>query len=125
MALHNDLGKAGEDAAVRYLEEKGYLILHRNWRQGRYEVDVVAQIEDELVFVEIKTRAEDFYENPEDAVTTKKINHIVSAANAYVRMHKIDLAIRFDIIAVLGYDPHFQIDHIEDAFYPPMQTYRR
>lgn len=125
MALHNDIGKSGEDAIVHYLEKKGYLILDRNWRQGSYEIDIVAQTEEEVVFIEVKTRSDDFYSNPEDAVTNKKINRIVAAANLYVRLFAIDLPARFDIVAVIGYDPHFQIDHIEDAFYPPMRTHRR
>jgi Predicted endonuclease distantly related to archaeal Holliday junction resolvase len=125
MALHNDLGKSGECAAAKYLEDKGYQILERNWRKGHYELDIIAQTEDELVIVEVKTRADDFYENPEDAVSNKKINRIVSAANSYVRLFRIDLPVRFDIIAVLGFEPHFEIDHIEEAFYPPMRTHWR
>lgn len=123
MALHNDLGKEGEAIAVDYLEKKGYRILARNWDRGPYELDIIAQTEDELIIVEVKTRAVNFYENPEDAVTTKKINRIVSAAHAYIRINRIDLQVRFDIITILGNPPHHQVEHIEDAFYPPMRTY--
>ena len=49
MAEHNELGKAGENAAVAYLEEHGYLIRHRNWRKGHFELDIVAAKENELV----------------------------------------------------------------------------
>ena len=55
MAEHNELGKAGENAAVAYLEEHGYLIRHRNWRKGHFELDIVAAKENELVIVEVKT----------------------------------------------------------------------
>ena len=54
MAEHNELGKAGENAAVAYLEEHGYLIRHRNWRKGHFELDIVAAKENELVIVEVK-----------------------------------------------------------------------
>ena len=57
MAEHNELGKAGENAAVAYLEEHGYLIRHRNWRKGHFELDIVAAKENELVIVEVKTRS--------------------------------------------------------------------
>lgn len=52
MAEHNELGKAGENAAVAYLEEHGYLIRHRNWRKGHFELDIVAAKENELVIVQ-------------------------------------------------------------------------
>ena len=51
MAAHNELGKEGEDEAVRYLETKGYRICHRNWRSGRKELDIVAEHQGELIVV--------------------------------------------------------------------------
>jgi putative endonuclease len=125
MAEHNSLGKTGEDAAVEYLIGQGYQILHRNWRKGSYELDVVACTAEELVVVEVKTRSCNFYSDPEDAVTNRKISHIISATDLYIKLFNIDLPVRFDIIAIIGHAPTFEIDHIEDAFYPPMRTYRR
>ena len=125
MAEHNELGKSGEDFAVEYLEKKGYQILHRNWRKGNYEIDIVACTEEEIIFIEVKTRFNNTYSDPEDAVTNKKINHIISAAGLYIKWFDIDLSARFDIISILGNAPYFEIDHIEDAFYPPVKTYRR
>ncbi len=57
MAKHNDLGKAGENAAAAYLEQKDYLIRHRNWRKGHFELDIVAAKDNELIVVEVKTRS--------------------------------------------------------------------
>lgn len=54
MAKHNDLGKAGENAAVAYLEQKGYLIRNRNWRKGHFELDIVAAKDNELIVIEVK-----------------------------------------------------------------------
>lgn len=125
MAIHNELGKSGEDAAVRYLEDNGYKILHRNWSRGSFELDIVARYGDELVVLEIKTRSSNEFSNPEDAVTKKKINHIVAATDFYIKYYQIDLPVRFDIIAVLGKEFPFTIDHIEDAFYPPLQRRAR
>ena len=67
MAKHNDLGKAGENAAVAYLEQKGYLIRDRNWRKGHFELDIVAAKDNELIVVEVKTRSNTLFAEPEDA----------------------------------------------------------
>lgn len=125
MAEHNELGKDGELAAVTYLKENGYEILHTNWRKGYFELDIVAQTEDELVIVEVKTRSEGSIVDPEDAVTNSKIRNIISAADVYIKSFDIDLPARFDVISVIGKSPHFEIDHIEDAFYPPVNIRRR
>jgi putative endonuclease len=124
MAEHNELGKDGESAAVAYLKEKGYEILHTNWRKGHLELDIVAKTEDELVVVEVKTRSEGSILEPEDAVTNQKIRNIVAAADTYIKIFDIDLPARFDIISVIGKSPNFEIDHIEDAFYPPVNIRR-
>lgn len=125
MALHNELGKEGEIAAIEYLKDKGYQIRHINWHRGHLELDIVAQTEDQLVIVEVKTRSGNQWESPESAVNHTKIRRILSAADFYIKCFNIDMDIRFDIISIVGYAPDFQIEHIEDAFYPPMQTYRR
>ncbi len=54
MAKHNELGKAGENAAVTYLEQQGYCIRDRNWRKGHFELDIVAAKDNELIVVEVK-----------------------------------------------------------------------
>ena len=124
MAEHNVLGKDGETAAVAYLEKKGYRIMHTNWRLGSYELDIIAQTADELVIIEVKTRSAGSITNPEDAVTNQKIKRIIAATDFYIKYFDIDLPARFDIISILGNPPNFEIDHIEDAFYPPV-TIRR
>lgn len=120
MAEHNDLGKAGEEAAAHYLKEKGYLILHRNWRRGHLELDIVAAKNNELVVVEVKTRRDTEFALPEDAVDGLKIRRTVRAADAYIKMFQIDAQVRFDIITVVGNRKNFQIEHIKEAFYPPL-----
>jgi putative endonuclease len=123
MAAHNELGKAGEDAAVAYLEQNGYSILHRNWRKGHLELDIIAEKEGEVAIIEVKTRRNTDYNEPHEAVDWKKIRHIAKAANTYIRFFRIDNPVRFDIIAVVGLQAPFQITHIENAFYPPLKTY--
>lgn len=120
MAIHNALGKEGEEVAAAYLVQKGYVIRHRNWRSGRKELDIVAQQGEELVVVEVKTRRNTDYGTPEEAVTEKKIRSIVTSTDAYLRQHSLDLPVRFDIITIVGQQPPFAIEHIEEAFYPPL-----
>ena len=119
MATHNILGTEGERKAVNFLKTKDYRILATNWRKGRYELDIVAEYNGELIIVEVKTRSEHSLTLPEEAVDRKKIRHIVAAANRYVKTSNLDLPVRFDIIAITGNS----IEHLEEAFYPPISHY--
>lgn len=120
MAEHNELGKAGENAAVAYLEEHGYLIRPRNWRKGHLELDIVAAKKNELVIVEVKTRSNTLFAQPEEAVDLPKIKRTVRAADTYMKLFQIDVPVRFDIITVISENGNFRIDHIKEAFYPPL-----
>jgi putative endonuclease len=120
MAAHNELGKEGEEVAVSYLMGKGYIILDRNWRLNHLELDIVAIKDGLLAIIEVKTRSNTKYMDPEEAVDRKKIRHILLAADSYIRQHRLDLPYRFDIITVVGEKQPFTINHIEDAFYPTL-----
>lgn len=120
MAEHNLLGRSGEEAAVDFLAAKGYVILHRNWRSGRKELDIVARQGGEVVVVEVKTRRNADFAAPEDAVGPLKIRRIVAATDVYLKRYGIDNPVRFDILTVVGERPPFRIEHIEDAFLPPV-----
>ncbi|WP_152286087.1 YraN family protein [Flavicella marina] len=116
MASHNDFGKKGELLALEYLLENNYKIVEKNWRYQKAEIDIIAQKDSTLVIAEVKTRSSDYYGNPQDFVSPKKINLLVSAADAYVLRNHLDFEVRFDIIAVLKKSQTFQIEHIKDAF---------
>lgn len=118
MAEHNLLGNKGEMLASRYLLDKGYAVLHYNWRSGHKEIDLIAQQHDTLVFVEVKSRTSELYGNAADAVDDKKIRLLISAAQAYILRYKLDLKFRFDIITVIGRCEPYRIEHIEEAFAP-------
>jgi len=116
MAAHNILGKAGEDAAAKYLTEQGYIIRHRNWRESHLELDIVATKDHTLVVVEVKTRSEGDVQEPSEMVDRKKQKHIIRATDTYIKMFNYRGYLRFDIIILSGDAGHFQIEHIEDAF---------
>ncbi len=120
MAKHNILGKAGEVHAAEYLRQQGYIIRHCNWRCGKKDLDIVAEKDNELVIVEVKTRSSTAFGNPEEAITNQKIRNIVSSTDAYLRKYCIDLPVRFDVITVIGSEGNFTIEHIREAFFPPI-----
>ncbi|MBQ8442965.1 MAG: YraN family protein [Bacteroides sp.] len=120
MAIHNELGKEGEREAILYLERKGYRIRHRNWRSGRKELDIVAEHEGELVVIEVRTRRNKRFGHPEESINEQKLRRIIAATDAYVRKFAIDAPVRFDIISILGEESPLKIEHIQDAFYPPI-----
>lgn len=121
MAEHNDLGKWGEDEAALYYEDRGYEILERDWKVGKRDIDLIALTEgkDTLVFVEVKTRQNNDLQEPEEAVDVKKMRNLAIAANAYVKLHGLDMDVRFDIISVVGKCSCVEsIECFEDAFNP-------
>ena len=99
---------------------KGYQILDTNWFWGHREIDIVARLGDEIVFVEVKTRDENFTVEPWEAVTANKIKNIVSVADHWLRYRKIDLEGRFDVISiVVKRDGTHSLEHFERAFNAP------
>lgn len=117
MAEHNDLGKLGEELSVEFLQKNGYTILEINWTFQKAEIDIIAQKENVLVIVEVKTRSSIDFGSPQDFVKPAKIQLLVKAVNEYVISNNLDLEIRFDIIAVYKEGKEFKIEHLEDAFY--------
>ena len=95
-----DTGRRGEQAAVDYLRRAGFAILERNWRSGRYELDIVARRWDELHFIEVKTRRAGGLTTPEEAITPRKFASLRRAAEAYMAQHRVRLEPQFDLAAV-------------------------
>ena len=117
MAEHNDTGSKGEQLAAAFLVEKGYHILETNWRFKNLEADIIASIYKTLVVVEVKTRKNNYFGEPETFVNRQKQKNLIKAANEYIKLNKMDLEVRFDIISVIMNDTQ-SVNHIEDAFYP-------
>ena len=121
MSESHELGQKGEDQAIALLREKGYRILFRNWKWGRHEIDIIAENNKFIVFIEVKTRSGNFQEHPRTAVTNEKQKSIILAADGYIRKFRIDRESRFDVITLIKKGEEFEIDHIEDAFYPTLR----
>jgi putative endonuclease len=122
MAEHNEMGQRGEKVAQSFLAEKGYKILHVNWRNRKAEIDIIAMDGDTLVFVEVKTRQSNLFGDPESAVNFKKQRRLIHAANAYVSKYRIENDSRFDIISILIEKNATVINHYPDAFYPTLES---
>jgi putative endonuclease len=118
MARHNDIGLKGEQLAKRYLEDLGYKIMETNWRKRKFELDLIAVDQNEIVYVEVKTRSTSFFGRPEDAVTPKKQQHLMNGADYYIQLYEIDLACRFDVIGIVLNANFKEIKHFKNAFYP-------
>lgn len=118
MAEHNKLGRKGEEAAVAYLKKKGHHVVERNWSFSGYEIDIVSEYEEFIVFVEVKTRTSAEWGDPWDAVTEHRMRRMIRGASHYLKKNRIDKPARFDIIAVIWNRQQFELEHIEDAFLP-------
>lgn len=116
MAQHNELGKKGEQLAVTFLQKEGYLILEQNWRFKKAEVDIIAEKNGVLAVVEVKTRSNNYFGEPQDFIKSKKIKLLVEAVDEYVNSKELDVEVRFDIIALTKQGDGFSMEHLKDAF---------
>jgi len=123
MAIHNEIGRNGEDKAVEYLKNKGFRIIERNWFYRQKEIDIIAMDKDTLVFVEVKTRSYDIFGSPIDAINREKQKYIIEAANAYIEKNNIENEVRFDIVTVMLKKTGTEIEYIADAFYPRVKRF--
>jgi len=113
---HNQqIGKWGEEIAAEYLVQKGYMILEKNFRTPFGEIDIIAQIEGLIVFVEVKARTSTSFGLPEEALTWRKLSHMKSCAIYYAGQKEIDTW-QCDAISVEG-KPGLspQIEHFENV----------
>ena len=112
------LGDRGERLAAEHLERAGWLILHRNFRVGRKEIDLVARRGEVVAFVEVKTRSGLGYGHPLEAITWRKRREIHQVASAWIARHGHPGELyRFDAIAVrLAAGGAPVLEHVEDAW---------
>jgi putative endonuclease len=118
MSKHNETGIKGEQLAEKFLLDKGYTILHRNWRAGKKEVDIIALKEGVVIFVEVKARTGTAFGFPEDAVGHHKQAFLKTAAGAFLDSFPQYTKIQFDIISInFEHSGVGEVVHFEDAFY--------
>ena len=120
LKIKSEYGRWAEQKAVDHLLVEGYLIRERNWRPGtsHKEVDIIAQRDDVMVFIEVKARKDGRYD-PLESVTSAKMRNMVRVADSYLRSVAEDYSFRFDIIIISGAGEEcFELEHLEDAFIP-------
>jgi len=119
MAEHNEIGLKGEEVAALFLEQKGYIILEKNWRIQKAEIDIIAMFRGILICVEVKTRSTDYFGEPYEFIGRKKMRMMVDALVYYAQKKGHDDEIRFDVISIVSFHPQsHRIMHQKDAFFP-------
>ena len=116
MKKHLQTGKAGEALAVTWLAERGYTVLHRNWRNSYYEIDIIAPKEGVLHFIEVKARKSDRFGYPEEAVDRKKLHRLMKAAEAFLEQYPEWKKVQYDVIAIRWESQTPLIELFEDLY---------
>lgn len=114
MSLTNyELGKLGEDFAAEWFSKNGYLVLSRNWRGKKVELDLVLAKNDMLIFVEVKTRSSISFGYPAEAVTKANLKNIKSAAMQWLSVNKFKaIGFRIDIMSLQFDGKEFTVNHL-------------
>jgi putative endonuclease len=111
-------GNKGEEMAAQYLVQQGYTIVERNWRYKYWEVDIIANKDKRLHFIEIKTRTSDKFGNPEESISKKKMINLRNAAEEYQYMHPEWNYVQFDVLAItMYYNKPVEYFFIEDVYF--------
>src|SRR5580704_3075469 len=100
MQGHIEFGRAGEDLGAEWLIKKGFVIIERNWRHGRYEVDIIAGRRGVLHFIEVKSRHSTVYGYPEESVSRRKIEHFMQAASGWLIHWPGYRRTQYDVLAI-------------------------
>jgi putative endonuclease len=116
MSINQELGRAIENIAIKYLKEKNITILEHSYRYKRLEIDIIAKDKNTLIFAEVKGRTSQHFAYPEHAVNYKKRGLICTAATNYIKMNWQG-DIRFDVISIIKQEQEYVINHFLDAFY--------
>lgn len=110
------LGSKGEDIAAKFLKDKGYKIVSKNFKTSVGEIDIIAEDKGTLVFVEVKTRNNNSYGYPFEAVNHRKKEKLKKVALCYIKNCKKVMPARFDVLSIEMDGGKAKIEHIADAF---------
>lgn len=114
MNRNQEIGKIGENLATKYLEKKNYIILERNYRCRQGEMDIIAKDNEEIIFIEVKTRTSINFGRPSEAVNYIKREHLQNIARYYLYIKKITkIPIRFDVIEIYLRKQDYLVNHIK------------
>jgi putative endonuclease len=116
VAGHQLLGKQGEALAVQWLVERGYTILHQNWRYSYYEIDIIASKANMLHFIEVKTRRNKKFGWPEESVGEKKLLNMMNAADEYQYRNPGWKRIQYDVMSIIISGNKTDYYFIEDVY---------
>lgn len=117
MASHNDTGKNGEALAASWLIKQDYKILHQNWRHSHFEVDIIAQKNETLHFIEVKARRSKQFGHPEESVGKKKIQNLLNAAEEFLHQNPEWKRIQYNVLSI-SLKQHEETEYffIEDVY---------
>jgi len=118
MAESHVFGIEAEEFAVRFLKSKGYCILHRNWKYGHKELDIICTDGRYLVVVEVKARRQRYFPSPEDLISYTKESFLLEAAEHYLYAYQVSLPLRIDLVSIIRWGPRTDIEHLEDVVVP-------
>ena len=118
MGTHNQrLGLLGEEIAARWLTRRGWRIVYRRFRNGRRDIDLVAQRDALVAFVEVKARKGSTFGDPVEAVNHRKQRELTRSARVWIDRHgRAEENYRFDVVGVLVDDQRVLVKHVENAF---------
>ncbi len=112
-----EIGKQGEQYAIQFLKEKNYAILTTHFIYNHGEIDIIAKEENEIVFVEVKTRRSKKFGKPEESVTPKKQELLRRTAEGYITQNNLtNISCRFDVIAISFHQQKIMYEHFKNAF---------
>ena len=104
MAKHQATGLTGEILAAQWLADRGYAVLHRNWRHSYYEIDIIAAKDKIVHFIEVKTRRGQQFGEPEESVTKKKLTRVMKAAEAFQFAFPGWQRVQYDVLSITIHD---------------------
>jgi len=113
-------GKMGEQIAVDYLTKNDFKILHTNWRTGNKELDIIAEKDNRLHVVEVRSLNSTFFQEPFQSIDKAKQRHLISAANSYVQRYKRFEEVQIDVISIVFIGLEHTLEYIPNAIYPTL-----
>lgn len=114
----SETGRRGEDAALAWLQDRGFRLLDRNWRSGHKELDLVMESDARIHIVEVKTLTPPALIRPADKVDGRKQAALVAAAGSYLAVRHISKEVQFDVVSVILGDGPPKVEYIPEAFFP-------